>query len=150
FVHELLRHERGNVSTPARTRKSVDGEDDLAEGLPLLEETVRVGGAPEGHHAVDHRAQLALLDEAQDAEEIALRAHRRAEDLDLAEEHVTQIHLGREAGRRAARHDAAAPRRREDALREDLAADVLDDGVDAALVGETLALGDEVLLRVVD
>ena len=91
-----------------------------------------------------------LLDEATDAKRIPLRAHRRAEHLDLTEEDVTQIDRRREARRRAARHDAPAPRRREDALREDLAADVLDHDVDALLVGEPLALCNEVLRRVVD
>src|SRR3954469_20616886 len=105
---------------------------------------------PERHDAIDHGAELALLDEAEDAEEIALRPHRRSEDLDLAEEHVAEIDLGREAGRRAARHDAPAPRSGDDALREDLAADVLDDHVCAALVGETLALCNEILRRIVD
>ena len=39
---------------------SVHGEDDLAERLSVLEHPVRVGRAPEGHHPVDHRLELAL------------------------------------------------------------------------------------------
>src|SRR5262245_9718378 len=52
--------------------------------------------------------------------------------------------------RRAARHDAATGPHRPHALFEHLAADVLDHDIDATLLGQRLALGDEVLLRVID
>src|SRR5690242_6780590 len=115
-------------------------EDHLPEHLPVLEEAVRVGGAPQGEHAVDDGAEGAALDEPEDLEQIALPAHRGSEDLDLAEEDVAEIDLRGEADRRAARDDASAPRGGEDALGEDVAADVLDDDVRAALVGEALRL----------
>ena len=52
---------------------------------------MRFGHVPERQDAIDHRLQLAALDEAEDVEEVGLRAHGRAEHLDLTEEDLPEI-----------------------------------------------------------
>jgi hypothetical protein len=94
---------------------------------------VHFHGLSERHHAIDDGPKTTLFDVPEDAEQVALGAHRGSDELDLPEEHVPQIDLRSEARRRATRDDASAPGGREDALREDVAADVLDDQIDAAL-----------------
>src|SRR5688572_23945654 len=125
-------------------------EHHLAERLAALEGAVAVGGARQRQRAIHDRLEPARRDVAQHGEQVRLAAHRRAEDLDLAEEDVAQIDRGLETGRRAARDDAPAVAHRLDARGEHLAADVLDHGVDAALAGLGAAHGGEVGGGVVD
>src|SRR5262249_40859559 len=85
-----------------------------------------------------------------DVVHIALAAHRGADEADLTEEDVAEIDGRVEAGGRAAGHDAAAAGAGEDDLGEDGLADVLEDDVGAALVGELLDAFDQVLAGGVD
>ena len=56
-------------------------------------------GLDQGHGPVDDRAETTGADVVEDGEEVALGAHGRAEDLELAEEDVTQIGARVEAAR---------------------------------------------------
>ena len=71
--------------------------------------------------------------------ELGDRAERRAEDLQLADEHPPQVGPRLVAARRAAGDEAAAARERLQRARPDGGADVLDHHVDAAAAGQ---LGD--------
>src|SRR5262245_41670470 len=95
-------------------------EDELAEHLPRLERLVGEAGAPQREPAIDRGAQPTIEDERERLEQIPLRAHGRAQHLDLAEEYLPQIDLRREACGGAAGHDAAAPGRGGDAPLEEL------------------------------
>jgi hypothetical protein len=99
---------------------------------------------------VHDRPQPPGGDVAEHGQERGLAAHRRAQDLDLAEEDVAQIDRRGEAGGRAAGDDPAAVAHRADRLLEHLAADVLDHDIDAALAGERARHLGEVGAAVVD
>src|SRR5947209_6505453 len=107
-------------------------------------------GLDQGHDSVDDWLETTGANEVDDGEQITLWAHGRAEDLELAEEDVTKVGARVPAAGGAAGDDASAARERQDQLRPHLGADVLEDDVDAALVGEALHFGDEILGRVVD
>ena len=88
----------------------------------------------EGFFVVHDGLERACSDVAQHGQHVGLAAHRRTEHLDLAEEDVAQIDLRVKARRRAARDDAPTVLDGLDARREHVAADMLDHGIDAALV----------------
>src|SRR5262245_2658734 len=115
---------------------SVDREHDLSERLALLARFVRGARFTNRHPAIDDGAKVSLLDERDDAKEIALPTHRRSEHLHLTKENLAQVEVGLEPRGRSARDDASTPRGREDALHEHVASDVLDHRIDAAFVRE--------------
>ena len=77
--------------------RSVDGEDELAAHVAVLEALVRVGGALEREGLLDVRAQAALGHQRRDvlAEVVAARAHE-----DVADLVVAVARLGRRLGDR--------------------------------------------------
>src|SRR5262245_51056321 len=107
-------------------------------------------GGGQGQDLIHNRLETTGSNQVEDREEIALGTHGRAEDLELTEEDVTQISARVPAAGGAAGHYAPAAREREDELGPDLGPHVLEDDVDAALAGQALDLGDEILRRVVD
>src|SRR4051812_36781045 len=107
-------------------------------------------GLGQGHGSVHDWLETTAADQVEDGKEVTFWAHGRAQDLELAEEDVTQVGARVPAAGGAAGDDASVARGGEDELLPDLGADVLEDDVDPALAGEPLDLGDEILRRVVD
>src|SRR4051812_15700183 len=91
----------------------------------------------------DDGLELSALDVAQDLEELALRAHRRAEERELLVEEVAQVGDCVVARGRAAGDETPAGGEREDGFFPRGFSDVLEDDVDAALARELLHFGEE-------
>jgi len=96
---------------------------------------VRGAAIAERHDPVDHRGQLPLPDEVHDLPEVAVAAHRAAEDADLLPEDEAQIHLHHRAARPPDIDQPASPREGPDAGDPCGRADVVDHHIDAPLAG---------------
>ena len=127
-----------------------DLEDDLAELLALFQIAVGVGGLLERKDAVDDRFEPAARQQGHHGLHVTQGGAVGADDLKLLVEDVVDLDFALVGSRAADRHQAAAARQRADRLVEDFAADVLDDHVDAALVGALHDLFLEIDLVVVD
>src|SRR5712691_2820271 len=127
-----------------------NGKDDLSEMLAAFHRRHRLGSVRERKGLVDERRDLPLPRELEAGLDLCARVDERADDLPLHPEERDDVeghHLARVT---AADHEPAVFAERVEALLEELAAHVLEDEVDAAAVGETHDLLDDVLCPVVD
>src|SRR4030095_8256124 len=95
-------------------------------------------------------APRAALDVAEQAFELQQTPHGGAQDRKTLEENRPQVDLDPMPGGGAAEDDSPAARQRLDAFLEHLAADVIDDDVDAGAAGQLAHSAREVLFGVID
>src|SRR5690606_17753303 len=111
-------------------------DDDLAEDGAILQQAMTFGQRVERQPPREHRREAPLLEQREDAQEVALRPHRVAEDPEVLEEDAVQVQLDPAAGRRPAGDEPPAAREARDAALERRGADVLEHDVDSALPGQ--------------
>lgn len=107
-------------------------------------------GFCERKDAVDYRFETSVGNEAHDAVQLRLRSHVGAEKRKLAAEEEAQIQLGIIAGSRAAGDESAAGSETGEAVIPRNNADVFENDVDAALVGDAANLVANFLRFVID
>jgi len=123
--------------------ESVDGEDDFAELLGFFEVVVGGGALVEGPDFVHDRNEAALGNELEDDAEFVPGAHVGAEDGKLAIEEEANVEFGVRASGGTAGDETSGGGKAFDAFAPGGFADVFEDDVDAAIVGETANfLGD--------
>src|SRR4029079_16515136 len=76
-------------------------QDDLPELVLVFQAALRVGGALERKHLVDHRRDPAVEEQWRRGVELGEAPHVAAEQRQLAREEMTQIERGGKTGRRA-------------------------------------------------
>ena len=118
------------------TAELVDGENDFAEVLGLFEVVVGGGALVEGPDLVHDGNKTALRNELEDGAQLVLGAHVGAENGKLAGEEETDIEFGVEAGGGAAGDQATGGGQALEAFAEGGFADVLENDIHAAVVGE--------------
>src|SRR5580704_13814091 len=138
------------LSIAAAPGSMIDAQDDLAELLCRFEVAMRFGRLREGKHTIDDGLQLAVVEERHHYLQIMLGGAVGADDRQLLVEDVVHEHLAIVGLGAADRDDPAAPGQAADRLVEEIAADMLDDEVDAALVCALQNLVDEIRGVVVD
>jgi hypothetical protein len=125
-------------------------EHDFAELGAIFEAAVRGGGFGEGKNFVEDGMEFFASDEVEDGEKFGFAAHVRAENGKMAAEKEAQIDFGVEAGGGAAGDEASIDGERGNALRPGSFANVFEDDVDAALVGDAFDFGVDLLAGVDD
>ena len=117
----------------------VDGswaEEDFAEDAAVAEGGVGFGKLGEGEDAVDDGFEFAFGGPLQGGGSVGVVAAVAADEALLFDEEGPEVEFGFAAGRRAAGDDGAAAGEALEDLAEDVAADVFDDDVHAAFLGE--------------
>src|SRR5690242_19954378 len=74
--------------------RSSGGHDDFADDMAILDETQAFGSALQRDDLVDHRFDLALIDQLHQGDEIFIVETVRSDDLQLKAPDVPQIFLG--------------------------------------------------------
>ena len=120
-------------------------EDDLAEVLAALHRLHRVARLLEREGLVDERRDQPARGEIEHLLDLVAVVDERADDLLLRPEERDDVEGHDLARVAAADHEPAVLRERVEADLEELAADVLVHDVDAAAVGRSHDLGDDVL-----
>jgi len=130
-------------SDRASRAELVDGEDDFAEVLGFFEVVVGGGTFVERPDSVHDGNETALGDELEDGAQLVPGAHVGAENGELAAEQETDIEFGVGAGGGTAGDEAAGGGQAFDTFAPGGFADVLEDDIHAAIVGEAANfLGD--------
>jgi len=129
---------------------SLNFQDDFAELGAVFQAAVGGGGFGERENFVEDGMEFFAGDEVEDREKFGFAAHVRAEKRQLAAEKEAQIDFRVVAGGGAAGDEASVDGERGDALRPGSFADVFEDDVDAALVGDAFHFGVDLLASVDD
>src|SRR5215470_1137043 len=114
-----------------------DAQDDFSKLLGLFQVVVRGHAIGQVEDLVHHGLQAALSHELHHRTKLAFRAHVRAQDGKLADKQKPDVDVRVEAGGGAAGHQAPAVGQALDAVIPGGGADVFEDYVHAAAVGET-------------
>ena len=135
-LRAMERAEAGASMVVARTMTLRNREDDFAEVLSALQVIVGSGAFVERPNAIDNGFEASLGNQLEHGAQLVFCAHIGAQNGELSAKQETKVEFGVIAGRGAAGYQATARSKALDTVIPRGDADMLDDHIDAAVMGE--------------